>query len=303
MLGRPLHVGTIGEGSVNYVIALIGIMASGNVAVPLDHQLNLEGLADCTNRSDVDILFYDLTHEPLISDILVFEEDDMIKCEVHPDYAYAEAAGIQNVLAAVTNIVNQHNKKMPSFKRIMQTSIRKAPFQKTTSKKIIRDAFFAERKRLKEHEPDHRLPENEVKRSIYELCIQVIGHRNFGLDTDLFTVGLDSFGSVLLLGDLEEKYGLSLTLADLMENSTVSKLEALYKERGGQKREERKVQERYPLTDNQKHMANTMPGNTSATLPYCFKLSNHIVGPLLTSARISPVTARGVSPSRHRHQV
>ena len=214
--------------------------------------------------------------EPLIRDILVFDEDDMIKCEVHPDYTYAEAAGIQNVLSEVTNIVNRHNKKLPSYKRIMQTSIRKAPFQKTTSNKIIRDAFFAERKKQMTQGSDMRLPENEVKRKIYDICIQVLGKRDFGLDTDLYTVGLDSFGSVLLLTDLQEKLKLSLTLADLLENPTVSKLEALYLKRGGQAQKEHTAQKKYTLTDNQKHMANTMPGNTSATLPYCFRLSNRI---------------------------
>ena len=41
-------------------------MASGNVVVPLDVQLNEETFADNVKRSDLDILFYDWDHYGLV---------------------------------------------------------------------------------------------------------------------------------------------------------------------------------------------------------------------------------------------
>lgn len=37
----------------------MGIMANGNIAIPLDVQMNLDTLVDCINRADIDYLFYD----------------------------------------------------------------------------------------------------------------------------------------------------------------------------------------------------------------------------------------------------
>ena len=48
---------------------MLGVMANGNTVVPLDIQLDVEGLADCLNRSDVDILFYDWEHHPLVEGV------------------------------------------------------------------------------------------------------------------------------------------------------------------------------------------------------------------------------------------
>ena len=67
--GRQIRVGLFGSTSTHYVSVLIGTMASGNVAVPMDYQMDLEHLTDCLKRAEVDILFYDWVHEPLISDV------------------------------------------------------------------------------------------------------------------------------------------------------------------------------------------------------------------------------------------
>lgn len=49
----------------------------------------------------------------------------------------------------------------------------------------------------------------------------MLGHSRFGIDTDLYSAGLDSLGSVLLLTDLYEKLQLSMTLNDLLEHGSV----------------------------------------------------------------------------------
>lgn len=216
------------------------------------------------------------TTEPLISEILVYGEDDMIKCEVYPDFKYAEANGIKNVQLEVEEIIKEHNKSLPPFKRIMQTGIRKAPFQKTTSKKIIRSAFFKEKADVKEQTANMRLPENEEQRKIYEACASVLAHRKFGIDTDLYNAGLDSFGSIMLLTALQESDGFALTLSELMENSSVEKLASFLKEKQKQSRVDYTVRDKYPLTRLQMYFAYVMRGNTTANLPFFFRLDNKI---------------------------
>ena len=56
----------MGSSSHHYLVFLLGVMASGNVVVPLDVQLNEETFADNVNRSDLDILFYDWDHYGLV---------------------------------------------------------------------------------------------------------------------------------------------------------------------------------------------------------------------------------------------
>ena len=216
------------------------------------------------------------TIESLIADILVYGEDDMIKCEIYPDFKYAEANGIKNVQLEVEEIVKEHNKKLPPFKRIMQTSVRRTPFKKTTSKKIIREAFFEEKKTAKDNAANIRLPENDEQRKIYDACIGVLGHSRFGINTDLYSVGLDSFGSIMLLTALQESYGFSLTLSELMENPDVERLALYLDKKAKQSKVDYTIRDKYPLTRLQMYFAYVMRGNTTANLPFFYKLSNKI---------------------------
>jgi len=68
-LGRQVKVGIIGNASVNCISILVGVMGSGNIIVPMDQQLDSTHLADLMNRSDVDILFYDIVYQPFLNDL------------------------------------------------------------------------------------------------------------------------------------------------------------------------------------------------------------------------------------------
>jgi len=129
--------------------------------------------------------------EPLIRDIIVFQENDIIMCEIYPDMTYA---GIKEKLEEeVKKIISRINTNLPSYKRIMKSSLRLKPFLKTTSNKIIRSAFFEERKLINDQEAmtNIHLPETETQQKIYA---DGLGHHKFGIDTDFYSVGLDSFG-------------------------------------------------------------------------------------------------------------
>ncbi len=218
-----------------------------------------------------------LVSEPLISEIVVYGEDDILKCEIYPDYAYAQSIGVKDVDIDIEGIINRYNKTLPPYKRILKTSFRKVPFKKTTSKKIIREAFFEERKAEKENKESLRLPENDRQKKLYEACAEVMGHRKFGIDTDLYTVGLDSFASILLLTSLHDNYGFSLTLTELIENPQIEKLEQLWEKKEAEKEKmDYTVKETYPLTRLQMYFAYVMKGNTTANLPFFYKVSDRI---------------------------
>lgn len=68
-IGHKVQVGLLGSGSHHYLAVMLGVMANGNTVVPLDTQLDVETLADCLERSDVDILFYDWEHHPLVEGV------------------------------------------------------------------------------------------------------------------------------------------------------------------------------------------------------------------------------------------
>lgn len=214
--------------------------------------------------------------ERLIEDILVFGEDDAICAEVYPNFKYAEAANISDIEGTVQEIIKKHNQKLPSYKRIMQCRIREVPFAKTSSKKIIRNQYFTKKKEEKEQEAQVRRPENELQEKLYTCVSNVLGHSRFGIDTELYEAGLDSMGSVLLLTDLYNDLKISITLDELMGHASVLKLEAVAKEKEGQGRTDYSWRPKYPLTGVQMFFAYVMRGNTTANLPFFYRLDPRV---------------------------
>lgn len=214
--------------------------------------------------------------ERLIEDILVFGEDDAICAEVYPNFKYAEAANISDIEGTVQEIIKKHNQKLPSYKRIMQCRIREVPFAKTSSKKIIRNQYFTKKKEEKEQEAQVRRPENELQEKLYTCVSNVLGHSRFGIDTELYEAGLDSMGSVLLLTDLYNDLKISITLDELMGHASILKLEAVAKEEEGQGRTDYSWRPKYPLTGVQMFFAYVMRGNTTANLPFFYRLDPRV---------------------------
>lgn len=214
--------------------------------------------------------------ERLIEDILVFGEDDAICAEVYPNFKYAEAANISDIEGTVQEIIKKHNQKLPSYKRIMQCRIREVPFAKTSSKKIIRNQYFTKKKEEKEQEAQVRRPENELQEKLYTCVSNVLGHSRFGIDTELYEAGLDSMGSVLLLTDLYNDLKISITLDELMGHASILKLEAVAKEKEGQGRTDYSWRSKYPLTGVQMFFAYVMRGNTTANLPFFYRLDPRV---------------------------
>jgi len=140
--------------------------------------------------------------ENLIEDILVFGENDKICAEIYPNLQLAETLGIDDLEKAVNEIIQKHNQDLPTYKRILQTHVRYVPFEKTASKKIIRERYFAQKAKQKEEKIDFKKPETERQQIMFDCVAESLGHHNFGINTDLFEAGIDSLGCVLLLSSL-----------------------------------------------------------------------------------------------------
>lgn len=215
-------------------------------------------------------------NESLVEDVLVYDDDDTLACAIYPNFNIAGKQGIEDVDEAVFAVVAKVNETLPSFKRIQKTIIKRTPFAKTTSKKIIRQKFFDELKNIKDTANTVRKPENDFQRKIYDIISSNLGHTNFGIDTDLYACGLDSMGSVMLLTDLHEELGFVISLKELMENPTVLKLEEYYNESSDKPKTDYTKREIYPLTTLQTYFAYVLRGNTTGNLPFLYKLSKKV---------------------------
>ena len=212
----------------------------------------------------------------LVEEILVFEENDAITAEIYPNFKYAEASGITNIEEELSRLVNLHNQELPSFKRILRFRVRETPFEKTSSKKIIRSKYFRRKQAEEKQMASLKLPENQLQTQIYNSVAACLGHRRFGIDTNLYEAGLDSLGSVLLLSDLAAGLNFSLTLDELMTHPSVEQLEAFYKEAEDRPKVDYSIRPVYPLTNLQIYFAYVMRGNTTANLPFFFKLDRSV---------------------------
>ena len=101
----------------------------------------------------------------------------------------------------------------------MQSSIRELPFKKTTSNKIIRQAFFDERKNREKAEVVHSAPENEVQSDILAKVKKILPDiEQIGIDDNLYAHGLES------LTTLELAVCLECSPTTIYENKTIRKI-------------------------------------------------------------------------------
>lgn len=80
-----------------------------------------------------------LYEAPLISEVLVYGENNLITAEIYPNEEYKDEQGITDCKEALQQIIDQVNQKVPSYKHIHTLKIRNTAFEKTTSKKIKRN--------------------------------------------------------------------------------------------------------------------------------------------------------------------
>lgn len=135
-------------------------------------------------------------------------------------------------------------------------------------------------------------PETELQQSIFEITADVIGHSDFGIDTDIYEAGLTSIGAVRLNVRLAESFDTAIRIADLKENGTVRKLEkfilAAKPEAAGE------ILDDYPITETQKGIfieSIAEPDTTVYNIPVLLKIGDKVDIERLKSAVKSTVNA------------
>ena len=117
-------------------------------------------------------------------------------------------------------------------------------------------------------------PKNETQQKIFDCIAEVIGHKEFGVTTDIYRAGLTSIGAVKLNVLLSQAFdGAVIRNKDLKENDTVEKLEQFLAQSQGE--EAFTKQEAYPLTQTQNGIfveCAANPGSTIYNIPFLFRL-------------------------------
>lgn len=75
----------------------------------------------------------------LISEVLVYGENNQIAAEFYPDFTYAESKGIEDVAAEIEKVVDRLNSTAKASHIITKIKIRETPFEKTGAGKIKRN--------------------------------------------------------------------------------------------------------------------------------------------------------------------
>lgn len=213
-------------------------------------------------------------NDNLVEEIVVLGDEDVVAAEIYPNYKYADAQGIKNIETALNAIIKKHNETLSTYQKISRLYIREVPFEKTSSKKTIRDKNLVRDKKLKVAK-EYKKPSTPMQEKIYTLASNIIGNSEFGVDTSFYEAGLDSLGSVLFITDLYDEMKLTITLDELMENATVEKLE-IFASIAKENTVDYTKREEYPLTNLQMYFAYVMRGNTTANLPFLFKLGKNV---------------------------
>ena len=146
------------------------------------------------------------------------------------------------------------------------------------NQKVNRKALPKPERRLE----DMTLPENGTQQIIYDICSQVLGYNEFGIDTDLYLAGLTSIGVIRLNVELEKAFNVPFKVADIKEHNTVRLIEEYILSSGDTK--EYGIQEDYPLTQTQMGIyieCSSDPDAVTYNIPVMMKLS-----PLLDMDRL-----------------
>ena len=121
-------------------------------------------------------------------------------------------------------------------------------------------------------------PEGETQNAVFDCVAEVIGHREFGVTTDIYRAGLTSIGAVKLNVLLANAFpGAVIRNKDLKEHNTVARLEQFLLSSG--RGETYEIQGAYPLTQTQNGIfveCAANPGSTIYNIPFLFRLGEGV---------------------------
>lgn len=206
-----------------------------------------------------------------VAEIIVFGNNDSLAAEIYPDPAAVAEKGMKEAEEAARKAVSEVNRELPSYKRISEVFFRDKPFERTSSKKIIRSKAGTGISPVLSGTSQKKQCASDLEKITSEIIAKASGRKNFGTDETFASLGLDSFGCVSAITDIYEKLGISIDLAALMENDTVEKLAAYIKtaEKSGT---DHSVRDEYPLSNLMKYFVYVINGNTVGNVPSAIEL-------------------------------
>ena len=232
---------------------------------------NLIILSNGENVSPEQIENLLLDHQ-LVEECLVYGEGNIIVAEIYPNSKYMALHNITDIQGAIAEIVQKVNATLPSYKKIGKYLIRIVALQKTGSNKIVRSQRATKEMLLSQNSQEIRMPENELQQKLFDCIAPGVGHRNFGIDTDIFEAGMDSLGCIMTLSVFLEEMNFSVEFDELMKYTTIEKLEALYIKKQNIEKIKFAPQPVYPLIGVQTFFVYVMKGNTTSNVTFLYRL-------------------------------
>lgn len=135
-------------------------------------------------------------------------------------------------------------------------------------------------------------PQNDTQQKIFDCVAEVLGYTEFGITTDIFSVGLTSISAIKLNMLISKEFDIVIKTSDIKDNPTIEKLEGFVQKAG--KTSKREIQEIYPLTNTQEGIfieCTANMGTTIYNIPYLFKLDRKVDLDKLAKAIDSTVEA------------
>ena len=95
---------------------------------------------------------------------------------------------------------------------------------------------------------NYKNPSNEIQEKLWNIVSEILNYTNFGVDTDLFSIGLTSLTVMQVVSEIYEEFNTQLMITQVMKNKTIENIETLIRESNTEEYEEHQL---YPLTPNQ----------------------------------------------------
>ncbi|WP_044974093.1 AMP-binding protein [Ruminococcus sp. HUN007] len=206
-----------------------------------------------------------------VAEIIVFGNNDSLAAEIYPDPSAVAENGREKTEETVRKAVSEINRDLPSYKRIAEVIFRDKPFERTSSKKIIRSKAGTGISSAQSGTAQKKQCASDLEKLTAEIIAKASGRKDFGTDETFASIGLDSFGCVSAITDIYEKLGCSIDLAALMENDTVEKL-AAYIKSSEKTYTDHSVRNEYPLSNLMKYFIYVINGNTVGNVPSAIEL-------------------------------
>ena len=95
---------------------------------------------------------------------------------------------------------------------------------------------------------DYKNPSNEIEEKLWNILSDILDFTSFGVDTDLFSIGLTSLTMMEVVSEIYKEFNTQLMITEVMKSKTIENIASLIKENNI---EEYDTQQLYPLTPNQ----------------------------------------------------